>query len=84
MDGLRPGVDETGAHPDVSGPGRDQPPPEPGDNAIPVLIKPAGREVLRGSAIVVGLQIQRQGWLLEAVQVVNLMPSQLLCETASH
>ena len=82
MDGLRPGVDEAGAHPDVSRPGRHQSPSELGDSAVPVLIEPACRKILCRRTVITRLQIQRQS--RQAVKVVNPTPGQLLGETAAH
>ena len=46
MNGLCPGVDAARAHLAVFGPGGYQPLAKLGDGAVPVLIKPAGCEVL--------------------------------------
>ena len=72
MNGLCPGVDAARAHLAVFGPGGYQPLAKLGDGAVPVLIKPAGCEVLPRRTVVVGLQTQRQPRSPHAVWKISL------------
>ena len=71
---IRPSLEQAGVSPQA----------ELGDGAVPVLIETAGREVLRGSAVVVRLKFQRQHRPPQPLEVVDLSLDQLLCERAAH
>ena len=57
---------------------------ELGDSSAATFIEPACRKILRGSTVVVRLEVQRQCRFLQTVMVVYLTRGQLLCETAAH
>ena len=84
MNGLGPGVDEARAHPDVLGPGGHQPPAQPGHGATPCFVEATDGEVLGGGAVVTGAEVEQGGLSGQRVEVVKLLPGQLLGKSAAH